>query len=334
MHRVPRSEAPLVSRSAPGRAPALRIAGSPTRQLEPARDARLRHPLAPNMFIIGASKAGSSALHAYLALHPQIRMSSEKEPCFFVDQAQLEAAWPIMARQPWSHDPQAYLALWQGAESATYRGEGSVYYAQAPHRTGVAARIAAACPNARIIYTVREPVGRAVAHYWQRYKEFQERLPIAAAMERNAIYRDTSDYALQLGEYLDHFEPGQIHVIVAEELRAQRRAVLDRCLDWLGLPLCTFSDEDLAERHRSPPTARRQRYPFVSRIRDSAIWATARKRLPRAWITRLREASTVTFDKVLVDESVARAYLSNYLEPRRAAFEAMIGRRITAWDMA
>ena len=215
----------------------------------------------PNLFVIGASKAGSSALHAYLKPHPDICMSSEKEPCFFVNRAELQTAWPIMARQPCSHDRNAYLELWKGGETARYRGEGSVYYSQAPHRSGVPARIAAACPDARIIYIVREPVMRAMAHYWQRFKEFQETLSPEAAVSQNPLYRDTSDYALQLRAYLEHFDKTQIRVVVAEELRANRREVLADVLQWLGLEAYEYEDAQLTERHRSPPD---QQAPKVS----------------------------------------------------------------------
>lgn len=291
-------------------------------------------PLAPNLFIIGASKAGSSALHAYLSAHPDICMSSEKEPCFFVDPRELEAAWPIMARQPCSHDRAAYLDLWRGGEGARYRGEGSVYYAQAPHRSGVAARIAAACPDARILYAVREPVTRAIGHYWQRFKEFQEPLGLEAAVRQNPLYRDTSDYALQMQAYREHFDASQIHVIIAEELRRDRRAVLAECIAWLGLPPFAFAADQLADRHASPPTSRRQRFPFVAGIRNSPAWARLRGHLPAAFVGRLRDAGTVSFAKRDIDERGARAYLAEYLAPRRAAFEDMLGRRIAAWDRA
>ncbi|MCJ2180014.1 sulfotransferase family protein [Novosphingobium album (ex Hu et al. 2023)] len=288
----------------------------------------------PNLFIIGASKAGSSALHAYLDAHPDICMSSEKEPCYFVDQTVLRSAWPIMARRPCSHDWQAYLSLWRGGEGARYRGEGSVYYSQTPHRGNVAARIAAACPDARIIYTVREPVTRAIGHYWQRFKEFQEPLPPEEAVRENALYRDTSDYALQLQAYLDHFPPSQIHVIVAEELRTNRREVMARCIEWLGLTPFEYDDARLADRHRSPPTSRKPRLPLVGKVRDSRLWSVARNHLPAGLVTRLRQASTHTFDKSEIDEDAARAWLSDHLAPRRAAFEAMIGQPVTAWDNA
>lgn len=296
----------------------------------PPTDARSRS-LMPNLFVIGASKAGSSALHAYLKPHPDIVMGREKEPCFFVEQGELEAAWPIMARQECSHEWGAYLNLFAGGETARYRGEGSVYYSQAPHRSGVAARIAKACPDARIIYSVREPVGRAVAHYWQRFKEFQDTLEIEQAMRTHAIYRDSSDYALQLEQYLAVFDPSQIKVVVSEDLRTKRREVLGDLLDWLGLPEYQYSDEEISDRHVSSSLTRKERFPLVRTIRNSALWSGMRKRLPKSAVDTLRNASTTRFEKREVDESGARAYLREYLGPRRAAFEQLIGRHIEAW---
>jgi hypothetical protein len=302
------------------------------RTLDPNETFARPRAAAPNLFVIGASKSGSSALHAYLRHHPDIAMSREKEPCYFVDQEELRAAWPVMARQPFSHDWDAYLGLWDHAPDVRYRGEGSVYYSQAPHRSGVPARIAAACPEARFVYLVREPVRRAIGHYWQRFKEFQEPRAIEQAMREEALYRDTSDYALQLETYLEHIDISRIRVIVAEDLRHRRLDEINGLTDWLGLPRHDYAQEDIRDVHRSPPTSRKERFPFVSKLRNSGLWARARRQLPRPVVDRMRAAATVQFDKSEVDESGARLYLEAYLAPRRAAFETLIGRRITAWD--
>lgn len=290
--------------------------------------------LMPNLFVIGASKSGSSALHAYLKALPEVQMSREKEPCFFVDQSELEAAWPIMARESCSHEWEAYLRLWQGGEDATYRGEGSVYYSQWPHRSGIAARIAKAAPDARIIYTVREPVSRAIGHYWQRFKEFQETRSIDEAIREDPLYRDTSDYVLQMEEYLHHFDRSQISVVVAEDLRAKRRETLAEVIEWLGLPSYEFEESEITERHKSPPTSRRERLPFVSTVRNSGAWRTMRQMLPTSAVNFLRSQATVTFDKKDVDETAARAYLAAYFEPKMADFEEAIGRPLPEWRSA
>lgn len=285
----------------------------------------------PNLFVIGASKAGSSALHAYLKYHPDIRMSDEKEPCFFVDQDELRKAWPIMARRPCSHDWNAYLDLYAGGESARYRGEGSVYYSQTPHRSGVPARIFRAAPDARIIYVVREPVSRTIAHYWQRTKEFQEKRGLLAAVKQDLLYCDTSDYALQLSAYLEVFDPAQIHIVVAEDLLTRRVETLAAAFDWLGLPQHKYQEYQLAERHKSPSTSRRERFPFVKQMRNSALWAHTRELLPKAAVDRMRQMSTRQFFKSEIEVDDVRAWLAGYFAPRTEAFERMIGRRIDAW---
>lgn len=302
------------------------MTGSPATAAAPAS-----HALMPNLFIIGASKAGSSALHAYLGYHPDIRMSDVKEPCYFVDPAELRAAWPIIARDPVSHDRDAYLALFRGGETAAWRGEASVYYSQSPHRSGVPERIAAAAPDARILYLVREPVARTIAHYWQRRKEFQEPLDLAEAVDRQPLYRDTSDYALQLARYLDVFPRRRIHVVVAEELRARRTEVLGEIFDWLGLPPFAYDADQLAERHRSPATSRAPRFPLVRQLRDSAAWARARQALPVSAVDGLRRFATRAYNKAATDDSAVRSDLATWFAPRIDAFEAMIGRRIDAW---
>jgi hypothetical protein len=38
----------------------------------------------PDFFVIGAPKAGTTALHVALARHPQLHLSSVKEPKFFL----------------------------------------------------------------------------------------------------------------------------------------------------------------------------------------------------------------------------------------------------------
>ncbi len=40
----------------------------------------------PNFLVIGAQKSGTSSLHQYLLLHPDVAMCNTKEPEFFVEE--------------------------------------------------------------------------------------------------------------------------------------------------------------------------------------------------------------------------------------------------------
>jgi hypothetical protein len=65
----------------------------------------------PNLIIIGAPKCGTTSLHHYLSLHPQISMSREKELNFFI------------AERNWSKGIAWYAA--QFAADNKVRGEAS-----------------------------------------------------------------------------------------------------------------------------------------------------------------------------------------------------------------
>ena len=52
----------------------------------------------PNFFVIGAMKAGTTALHDCLAQHPDIFMSYAKEPSLFMDRSPWLAQNPSIGR--------------------------------------------------------------------------------------------------------------------------------------------------------------------------------------------------------------------------------------------
>ena len=47
---------------------------------------RKRHAAMPNLIIIGGLKCGTTSIHHYLGLHPEIQMSKPKELNFFVEE--------------------------------------------------------------------------------------------------------------------------------------------------------------------------------------------------------------------------------------------------------
>ena len=50
----------------------------------PRADASGRELTLPNLIVIGAQKCGTSGLHYYLSLHPEVSMSSPKELNYFI----------------------------------------------------------------------------------------------------------------------------------------------------------------------------------------------------------------------------------------------------------
>ena len=76
---------------------------------------------------------------------------------------------------------------------------------------------------------------RTIRHYWQRAKELFETLPMEKAIVEGSIYIDTSDYKLQVEQYLKYFDRSAVLVVSSDDLRDERRRSLNSIFGWLGL---------------------------------------------------------------------------------------------------
>ncbi|MGQ4646866.1 sulfotransferase domain-containing protein [Lyngbya aestuarii] len=108
----------------------------------------------PNFFVIGAMKAGTTTIHNYLKQHPQIYMSSIKEPDFFCYDGQRNCAITNL---------EDYRALFQGVSDEIAIGESSTTYLELPQIT--AERIKSDVPNAKLIAILRNPVDSVYSIY-------------------------------------------------------------------------------------------------------------------------------------------------------------------------
>src|SRR5947208_13622101 len=96
----------------------------------------------PNLVVIGAQKCGTSGLHYYLSLHPEISMSKPKELNFFI----AERNYPRGLDWYRAHfDP-----------TAKVRGESSPNYTAYPLHVGVPERMHSIVPDAKLLYLVRD----------------------------------------------------------------------------------------------------------------------------------------------------------------------------------
>src|SRR4051812_26405844 len=211
----------------------------------------------PNLLIIGAQKCGTTSLHAYLDLHPDVDMAAGKELDFFI------------ADRAWRNGPHWYAAHFR--DDAAVRGEASPNYTAWPIWDGVPERAASLVPDARLVYLVRDPIERIESHYLQRRLQDGERGDIASVIgdvrDPHNLFVARSRYATQLERWLDHFPQEQVLVVAAEDLRDERHATVAAVLAHVGLddpvePALLASDH-----HRSAEKA--ELAPAAARLRSS-----------------------------------------------------------------
>ena len=178
----------------------------------------------PNLLIVGAAKAGTTSLHRYLDLHPEIFMSRMKELQLF-------------SRDDWRDRLGWYREQFPSA--VPVRGEASPVYSMHPWFPSVPERIHEVIPDARLIYLVRDPVERLVAQYVEFYALHLEDRPIEEALSDydspSNRFVMASRYALQLDRFREFFSDSQIIVLDQRELLTARSATMRDLFERLGV---------------------------------------------------------------------------------------------------
>jgi Sulfotransferase domain len=229
----------------------------------------------PNLIVIGAAKCGTTSLHEYLNEHPEISMSREKEPHFFVE------------GKNWDRGLAWYESHFDA--DAPVRGESSPGYSAFPLYRGVPQRMAETIPDARLVYLVRDPLERIVSHYSHRSVNWPEMRSLEESLADPHL-RDwlvtPSRYWLQLEQYLARFSSEQILVVDADDLRASRVKTLARIFAFLGVDP-SFSSPEFDRTHNAatgrvrPNLAGEAVLTTLDRVVGPALAKGVRERAPR-----------------------------------------------------
>jgi hypothetical protein len=210
----------------------------------------------PNFFLVGAAKAGTTSLYAYLKQHPQVFLPKVKEPHFF---AQVCPS-PEMRHLYWMiNDRETYLRLFRKARGYLAIGDASPSYlwdAQA------AERIRRTVSGAKIIIILRDPVERAHSHYLADVREGVHNLSFYDALRQDMarprkgwavslLYVELGQYAAQVRRYLEIFGPQQVKVLLFEDLRRDGAKVLTELAQFLGIDQGAVAQIDTDEVHNS-----------------------------------------------------------------------------------
>ncbi len=266
---------------------------------------------APDFFIVGHQKCGTTALYMMLQNHPQIYMPAEKEPRFFIPELRPRPVNGKKPKRPATLDD--YLALFAEAAPGQIAGEASPQYLRYEEVPGAIAEVA---PDARMIAILREPAsflrsfhGQMLHNRIETQKDFRkamaleedrrngERLPRGCRRGAWLLYSDHVRYAQQLRWLHAAFPPDRVLVLVYEEYRRDNEAVVREVLRFLEVdetvPLKALDTRplkdvrvqrlhrltaDMQEARRNPTAV----HPAV-RTLDTLIPTVVRKPLGSTW---------------------------------------------------
>ncbi|WP_067459910.1 sulfotransferase family protein [Actinomadura macra] len=311
----------------------------------------------PDFLVCGAPKAGTTALHAALALHPSLYMSPVKEPKFFLTdgppptrggpgdvQTYREHVW----RRP------DYEALFDDAPPGALRGESTPFYL---YDRQSQQRIRALIPEARLITILRDPVERAHSnwtHLWSAGLEPISDVVRACAQEERRIedgwaafwhYVGLGRYGEQLQHLFTLFPREQVLVFRYRDLLERPADALDRICSFLGVE--TGVIDELPKENVTAHPDHTTRHRILSRTLRAGVTAgallpgnlatratapleralqeNARPRRPLTWEQRAALIPHFASDVRLLEEVTGEPF-GDWLEPRPSS-GGMVGAR-------
>ena len=186
-----------------------------------------------DFIVAGVQKAGTTAIHDFLAQHPHIALLRDQALHFF-DKEEHFSGEPDYRLLHSNFDP-GWRWRVAGEVTADY-----LYYPRALER------IARYNPKMKLIISLRNPVGRAFSQWNMRRAKGQEPLEFLDALKRDQeigiwkgprgnAYLARSFYAPQLEQVFKLFPREQVFVLKYEDFRADPFPIVDRIFDFLGV---------------------------------------------------------------------------------------------------
>jgi hypothetical protein len=291
----------------------------------------------PNLFIIGAAKAGTTALYGYLAQHPQVFRSRVKEPMFFSREEYYTRGLD------WYEDE-----YFEGAEDYPVRAEATPHYLYWSVKVAPRIKEAYGERQVKFIVSFRDPVSRAYSWYWNMVREGREDLDFDEALrveecrlQQNRYelyqlgsmvygYSAGSRYASLLQPYLELFSPENFFFVFQDDLKFRVNETCEEIFEFLGIESSvqintSNSNPAAMPRSRLLHKTLRQRSLFKEFIKPFIPMRVRRPLKSKMMQVNLKETPYVPLDPQLAHEM----RLSYRTEIEK--LETITGRDLSSW---
>ena len=255
----------------------------------------------PDFVMIGAMKCGTSTMAAQLGAQDGIFLTDPKEPNFFSDDT-------VFAKgQGW------YEALFRDAPGGALKGEASTHYTKRPDLPQTVERMAAALPDVRLVYMIRDPMARIVSHYIHAWSEGWTSAPLDAALDEMPSLVDYGLYGWQITPFVETWGADAICLTSLERMRADPGGELARVAAHLG-HAGSVAWTDLSTQNVSAERVRK--LPLHGLLVDNKLATALRRSLvPKALRTRIRQARQMP-DRPTIPGHRLAALRTRFLEDR------------------
>jgi hypothetical protein len=294
----------------------------------------------PDFLVIGARKAGTTALWKALRQHPTIFMPDTKEPGFFAFGNDTPAFHCPGSKDDLAAlvcDEEKYKTLFSLCPEGHKAGEASPVYLEDPRAPFNAARYV---PRARLVVMLRQPVERAFSNWvYYRHKGIEEHDNFESALQQEPLrleqgwrsgwgYMKGGFYGRYLDRWLEAYPRESLLVLFYDDWVSQPQSVLDAVCRHIGVTEC----DSLLVTKENQSLAPRSTLAQKMIMSDNPFRTFARRFLP-VW---MRDAIMWPMLKINLRpkpklDPVIRRRLTERFEQDICRLEQITGRNLMAW---
>jgi hypothetical protein len=197
-----------------------------------------KNKIVPNLIVIGAHKSGTTSIHNYLNMHPDIFMSTPiKAPGFFIDIKYIKKGFRKRKIKFKSKNALLKNDMLQGYRGQQIFGESTDYYTWCynSYIYKIPENIKRINPKMKFIYILRNPLERILSNYLHR-KRYDLDIPdLNKYISNTNAPLLTSLYGLQLNRFLIHFSKKQFKILIFEEFIENPQKSLNEIFEFLSV---------------------------------------------------------------------------------------------------
>lgn len=296
----------------------------------------------PNFFIVGAGGCGTTALYKYLQLHPNIFITTPKEPNYFATDIPEMRVFTQLEK---------YLELYEACRPEQIAiGEASVWY----FNSSVAlSNIYQFNPDAKIIVMIRNPIDRMYSSYYgqrniifnedqdsfeqawrlQEVRKQGKMLPKNCRVPRLLQYGQIGKLSEQFEQLYSIFPPEQIKVIIFDDFITHTQSIYQETLAFLGVTNDNRIDfkqhnsknkiykiQSLSKLTQHPPQ-------FLSKLLNRWKWI---RDIKNTTIDQVNEWNSIGIERPPLSENFHRE-LKAFFQDDVTKISKLLGRDLTHW---
>ena len=294
----------------------------------------------PNFLIVGMSRCGTTSLFHYLKEHPDVFMSSTKEPSFFLAQFK-----PVPEKgigddeRKYYQDVEDYCRLFKKAGNRKAIGEASSENLY--HSEKVIPSIQKYLGNPKIIISLRNPVERAFSAYTYLISQNREFLSFEEGLEQEEkrrrdgwrqiwFYQDAGFYFRRVKAYLENF--GEVKICLFDDLKKSPGSLVQDIFRFLGVDSSVVPDVTVRYKTSGIPRSKKINRLFEEPTRLRSLVRGVGKLVLKEdrWIKWRDRLKAKSYAKVEIKAETGK-YLENAYREDILKLQDLIHRNLSRW---